>query len=98
MKRIIYLSVVATMAMFITSCNTTQTLYSWYNYEDIAYEYNKEPTERPSLLEPDCGVFVVCLRDWATRTRAATSFVSKCSGSGARERLEKLAQRGFIFR
>ena len=33
------------MAMFITSCNTTQTLYSWYNYEDIAYEYNKEPTE-----------------------------------------------------
>ena len=45
MKRTIYLSVIATMALFVTSCNTTQTLYSWYNYEDVAYEYNKEPTE-----------------------------------------------------
>jgi len=45
MKRTIYLSVIATMALFVTSCNTTQTLYTWYNYEDVAYEYNKEPTE-----------------------------------------------------
>ena len=33
------------MVLFVTSCNTTQTLYTWYNYEDVAYEYNKEPTE-----------------------------------------------------
>ena len=45
MKRTIYLSVIATMVLFVTSCNTTQTLYTWYNYEDVAYEYNKEPTE-----------------------------------------------------
>ena len=31
--------------MTITSCTTTTTLYSWYNYEDITYQYSKRKTE-----------------------------------------------------
>ena len=31
--------------MTITSCTTTTTLYSWYNYEDITYEYSKKRTD-----------------------------------------------------
>lgn len=30
---------------FFTSCNSTQTLYSWYNYEDATYQYNKNHTD-----------------------------------------------------
>lgn len=29
----------------ITSCTTTKTLYSWYNYEDITYQYSKKRTD-----------------------------------------------------
>ncbi|AVM53919.1 DUF4810 domain-containing protein [Bacteroides zoogleoformans] len=29
----------------LSSCTTTQTLYSWYNYEDVTYQYSKKPTE-----------------------------------------------------
>ena len=31
--------------MTITSCTTTTTLYSWYNYEDITYQYSKRKTD-----------------------------------------------------
>ncbi|MBO5025879.1 MAG: DUF4810 domain-containing protein [Bacteroidaceae bacterium] len=31
--------------MSITSCTTTQTLYSWYDYEDITYQYSKKRTD-----------------------------------------------------
>ena len=31
--------------MAITSCTTTTTLYSWYNYEDITYQYSKRKTD-----------------------------------------------------
>jgi hypothetical protein len=42
MKKIfLTLFVVAT----IVSCTTTQTLYSWYNYEDITYQYSKKRTD-----------------------------------------------------
>ena len=39
--------------MTITSCTTTTTLYSWYNYEDITYEYSKKRTDelRVKVLE-----------------------------------------------
>lgn len=49
MKKTIYIIAIVTMAMCVTSCNTTQTLYSWYDYEDRAYEYNKEPTEKSQV-------------------------------------------------
>lgn len=31
--------------MTITSCTTTTTLYSWYDYEDITYQYSKRKTD-----------------------------------------------------
>ncbi len=46
MKRILYFGIIATIALSVTSCVTNQSLYSWYEYEDLAYEYNKEPTEK----------------------------------------------------
>ncbi|MCD8237406.1 MAG: DUF4810 domain-containing protein [Prevotellaceae bacterium] len=30
----------------LASCVSTKTLYSWYDYEDTVYEYNKEPTDK----------------------------------------------------
>lgn len=30
----------------LASCGSTKTLYSWYDYEDVTYEYNKEPTDK----------------------------------------------------
>ncbi|MBQ1796447.1 MAG: DUF4810 domain-containing protein [Prevotella sp.] len=45
MKKLLYFSVIAAMALSFTSCGTTKPLYSWYNYEDVAYEYNKTPTD-----------------------------------------------------
>lgn len=27
------------------SCSTVKPLYSWYNYEDITYQYSKKSTE-----------------------------------------------------
>lgn len=41
--RRIFLAVFA-VAM-LSSCTTTQTLYSWYNYEDATYQYSKRTTE-----------------------------------------------------
>lgn len=42
MKKIfLTLSIVATLS----SCATTQPLYSWYNYEDATYQYSKKSTE-----------------------------------------------------
>lgn len=32
-------------AMTIVSCSTTKTLYSWYDYEDVTYQYNKKRTD-----------------------------------------------------
>ena len=41
MKKILLAALVITT---IASCTTT-TLYSWYDYEDITYEYSKKRTE-----------------------------------------------------
>lgn len=42
MKKI-FITLVAVLAL--SSCNTTQSLYSWYDYEDATYQYNKKLTE-----------------------------------------------------
>ena len=42
MKKL-FLAIVAVSAL--SSCNTTQPLYSWYNYEDATYQYKKKSTE-----------------------------------------------------
>lgn len=42
MKKILMAAVVV---LGISSCNTTQSLYSWYDYEDATYKYSKMPTE-----------------------------------------------------
>ncbi len=35
----------ALVVMAITSCTTTANLYSWYDYEDITYQYSKKRTD-----------------------------------------------------
>lgn len=42
-KRNILLATVVVFMM--ASCTSTKSLYSWYNYEDMTYNYNKTPTE-----------------------------------------------------
>ena len=34
------------MAMGMTSCFGTQSLYAWDKYEDASYAYTKEPNEK----------------------------------------------------
>lgn len=47
MKKAI-LSVLAALAL--GSCTTTtKALYSWYDYEDATYQYNKKPTDEQRL-------------------------------------------------
>lgn len=46
MKKIIYKVVLALLALAATSCSSNKTLYSWYNYEDIVYQYSKNPNEK----------------------------------------------------
>lgn len=41
--KILFLAVV--VLLVLSSCSTTQPLYSWYGYENATYQYNKEPTE-----------------------------------------------------
>ena len=33
------------VVLALGSCTTTKTLYSWYNYEDATYQYNKKRTD-----------------------------------------------------
>lgn len=35
----------AFVVVAISSCTTTNTMYSWYNYEDITYQYSKKRTD-----------------------------------------------------
>ena len=42
MKKIILLG--AIIGLF-ASCSSTKSLYSWYNYEDATYQYNKKRTD-----------------------------------------------------
>lgn len=35
----------AVLALALTGCTSTQTLYSWYDYEDTTYKYSKTPTD-----------------------------------------------------
>ncbi len=42
MKKLIVAMVVALM---LGSCSSTSTLYSWYDYEDATYQYNKKRTD-----------------------------------------------------
>ncbi len=46
MKKTIIFGAFVVMTLAFTSCSSTKTLYSWYDYENMAYEYNKEPTEK----------------------------------------------------
>ena len=46
MKKILYMGVLAIAALATTSCSSTKQLYSWYNYEDIVYQYSKNPNEK----------------------------------------------------
>lgn len=39
------LMIAAVAALVFCSCTTTNTLYSWYDYEDATYQYNKSHTD-----------------------------------------------------
>ena len=45
MKNFIYFGAFVALSFMVTSCNTTKSLYSWYNYEDVTYQYSKKTTE-----------------------------------------------------
>ena len=42
MKKLILLGAVIA---FLASCGSTKSLYSWYDYEDATYQYNKKRTD-----------------------------------------------------
>ena len=46
MRKILLLSALAFIAFSTTSCVSTNQLYSWYNYEDVVYTYNKKPSDK----------------------------------------------------
>ena len=52
MKKILYMGVLAIAALATTSCSSTKQLYSWYNYEDIVYQYSKNPNEKLQAKVP----------------------------------------------
>ena len=41
-KKVLFVS---TCIFAFASCGTVEPLYSWYNYEDITYQYSKKSTE-----------------------------------------------------
>lgn len=45
MRKLIYSAAIVVAVMATVSCTTTQSLYSWYNYEDATYQYSKKTTE-----------------------------------------------------
>lgn len=49
MKKLLILGTTAILAFTLSSCGSTNSLYSWYDYEDIAYQYNKRTTEELQL-------------------------------------------------
>ena len=45
-KRLPYhIAFISLIAGMLTSCTTTNSLYSWYNYDNVTYNYNKKQTE-----------------------------------------------------
>ncbi|MGN1257082.1 MAG: DUF4810 domain-containing protein [Bacteroidaceae bacterium] len=45
MKKLYYIGALAALTLTLTSCHTTQSLYSWYDYEDATYKYSKRTTD-----------------------------------------------------
>lgn len=43
MKKLLFISIVA---LGLSSCSEPKNLYSWHDYEDVTYEYSKNPTEK----------------------------------------------------
>lgn len=50
MKKLILLGVVIG---FLASCGSTKSLYSWYDYEDATYQYNKKRTDELKMKMMD---------------------------------------------
>ena len=45
MKKLLFSAAVVAAMFAVSSCTTTKTLYSWYDYEDATYQYSKKSTE-----------------------------------------------------
>ena len=46
MKKIMSMAALAILALSVTSCVTSNSLYSWYGYEDAVYTNYKKPTDK----------------------------------------------------
>ncbi|MDD2960569.1 MAG: DUF4810 domain-containing protein [Muribaculaceae bacterium] len=46
--------ILALLAFAITSCGTTDTLYSWNDYEDVSYNYSKDPSAKNEKKLNEC--------------------------------------------
>ncbi|MBR6141186.1 MAG: DUF4810 domain-containing protein [Bacteroidaceae bacterium] len=46
MKKTFSMAALAILALSVTSCVTTNSLYSWYGYEDAVYTNYKKPTDK----------------------------------------------------
>lgn len=44
-KKILFASFVVATVALMTSCGSNKQLYTWYDYEDVTYEYGKNPTD-----------------------------------------------------
>ena len=45
LKRFVLSGFIAFIGVMFISCNTTKDLYSWYDYEDVTYQYSKKNTD-----------------------------------------------------
>ena len=43
------LFILVATAISLTSCSSTKSLYSWYDYEDATYQYSKKQTDELKL-------------------------------------------------
>lgn len=45
MKKILFSVAIVAAILSLTACGSTKNLYSWYDYEDVTYQYSKKSTE-----------------------------------------------------
>ena len=47
MKKLLF--AIGVVSFLMASCTSTKSLYSWYDYEDATYNYNKRQTDELKL-------------------------------------------------
>lgn len=49
MKKTLFYITLVCCVVALASCSSPQNLYSWYDYEDAVYKYNKTPTDEAQV-------------------------------------------------